>query len=454
MADNKKPKTIEELAQWYSDRGLPPYETTRFFIGIDCREAKAFGIYRDEESGEIIVYKNKASGDRAVRYRGNDEAFAVNEILSKLKEEIASRKPGTFSERASSENGAEQEKGPAAVSVLKSAASAAGSAGSAVGHFIFESLKVSLIYIFGSILMFFVLGVILIIFDEEPKKGYYSYNDSVYYKTDSDYCYENQRWFRYDDISDEWQYPEYLDHMASDLQTKKKAKKHYLGSSWKDSFACPDFSASDYGRDMEVSLFTGNGYYSSGEKAYYHIESKYSENWYIADGDDWKQEKFTSLPYEIMHRSISGEYRISKNAALEKGIPDFSESLAYRDSQAGTVLKNGYYRYDDVTYYHDGSEYDSYWYCYNDDEWTEADFESLPEDLRHTSYSEMYSFSPDLAAENGLLSFTETEYYEANHPPVVYNSNDSSDDDDSSWWDWLGGDSDWDYDDSDWDSDW
>lgn len=27
------PKTIAELAKWYEDRHLPPYEITRFFIG-------------------------------------------------------------------------------------------------------------------------------------------------------------------------------------------------------------------------------------------------------------------------------------------------------------------------------------------------------------------------------------------------------------------------------------
>ena len=32
------PKTIAELAKWYEDRHLPPYETTRFFIGIDYRQ--------------------------------------------------------------------------------------------------------------------------------------------------------------------------------------------------------------------------------------------------------------------------------------------------------------------------------------------------------------------------------------------------------------------------------
>ena len=32
---DKTPKTIEELKDWYQARKLPPYETTRFFIGID-----------------------------------------------------------------------------------------------------------------------------------------------------------------------------------------------------------------------------------------------------------------------------------------------------------------------------------------------------------------------------------------------------------------------------------
>ena len=42
---DKTPKTIAELQQWYQDRHLPPYETTRFFIGINYKKPKAFGIY-------------------------------------------------------------------------------------------------------------------------------------------------------------------------------------------------------------------------------------------------------------------------------------------------------------------------------------------------------------------------------------------------------------------------
>lgn len=84
------PKTIEELSEWYKARNLPSYETTRFFIGINYTEPRAFGIY--EENGEFIVYKNKATGERAIRYRGTDEEYAVNELFLKLKSEILNQK--------------------------------------------------------------------------------------------------------------------------------------------------------------------------------------------------------------------------------------------------------------------------------------------------------------------------------------------------------------------------
>ena len=40
----------------------------------------------------FIVYKNKADGTRAVRYKGTDEAYAVNELYLKLKDEILNQK--------------------------------------------------------------------------------------------------------------------------------------------------------------------------------------------------------------------------------------------------------------------------------------------------------------------------------------------------------------------------
>ena len=98
--NNKRPHTIEELQQWYVDRGLPREEVTRFFIGKNIQEPKAFGIYQDGRN--FIVYKNKADGSRAIRYQGPDESYAVNEIYLKLKEEIMRRKRRVVDESAAS----------------------------------------------------------------------------------------------------------------------------------------------------------------------------------------------------------------------------------------------------------------------------------------------------------------------------------------------------------------
>ena len=82
------PKTIEEMKEYCAERGMPLLRM-RFFIGEDYKEPKAFGIYQDGD--EFVVYKNKANGQRAVRYRGHDEAHAVDEIFTKLLEECHNR---------------------------------------------------------------------------------------------------------------------------------------------------------------------------------------------------------------------------------------------------------------------------------------------------------------------------------------------------------------------------
>ena len=91
------PQTIEQLQSWYRARNLPPEEVTRFFIGKDIREPRAFGIY--EDAGEFIVYKNKSDGSRAIRYQGTDEAYAVNELYLRLKEEIVNQKNRNVSQK-------------------------------------------------------------------------------------------------------------------------------------------------------------------------------------------------------------------------------------------------------------------------------------------------------------------------------------------------------------------
>ena len=88
---NGVPRTIEELKAFCVKHNLP-LAMMRFYIGENYKLPRAYGIYKDEASGEFIVYKNKSDGSRAIRYQGLDEAYAVNEIYLKLQTEIQNQK--------------------------------------------------------------------------------------------------------------------------------------------------------------------------------------------------------------------------------------------------------------------------------------------------------------------------------------------------------------------------
>lgn len=194
-AQNLTPKTIEELKQWYAARNLPPEEKTRFFIGKDYRGAKAFGIYQDA-GGDFVVYKNKSDGSRAVRYKGRDEAYAVNEIYTKLRETIQTQKTrpgyGSGSRSSSGTSSAKSKKkgGLAAflshpivvfilivlaLMLLKGCASGACSACDACG----------------------TACVVCSTTDCSTSRGYYTGGGRTYY-------YDHGTWFLYNALSDTW----------------------------------------------------------------------------------------------------------------------------------------------------------------------------------------------------------------------------------------------------------
>ena len=60
------PKTIEELQQWYQARNLPPYEVTRFFIGINYDGSASNAIYAHHPSdfAGISLANNKQLDDK------------------------------------------------------------------------------------------------------------------------------------------------------------------------------------------------------------------------------------------------------------------------------------------------------------------------------------------------------------------------------------------------------
>ena len=257
-AKDAVPKTIMELQQWYAARNLPPEETTRFFIGKNYKGAKAFGIYKDS-NGDIVVYKNKADGSRAVRYRGRDEAFAVNEIYTKLRETIQTQKsrPGYGSGRST---------------FSSSGSNNSGKKNGCLSKPLLAFLVVVLICILLDALI--VKGcnagcnaASCTVFSCETtscdgtRRGYYSYGNDIYY-------YEHGTWFLYNALANSWSrsysepsgyesynYSSFTPYRVSDATESsayEDASSSWSSSSgWSSSSSWGDFWSSDSDYDWD-----------------------------------------------------------------------------------------------------------------------------------------------------------------------------------------------------------
>ena len=229
------PKTIQELKDYCISHNLP-LRDMRVFIGEDYRGAKAFGIYKDEASGHFIVYKNKADGSRAIRYEGNDEAYAVNELYLKIKERVAEQKKHQAPKIYNSPNNNRRGK----------------NVGSRLArHMVWYIASICIIYL--------IAGVFLIVGAhrdyDSPSTGYYSYEDSTYYYYRSD-------WYRWNDYNNSWSKTYDVDDVLED-----NYEDYYESYGWDDSYEAGDFKDS--------------GYYST--SSYSDDDSWSSSSW----DDDW-----------------------------------------------------------------------------------------------------------------------------------------------------------------------
>lgn len=228
------PKTIEELKQWYKDRNLPPYETTRFFIGENHKGPKAFGIYQDPSSGDFVVYKNKGDGTRAERYRGGDEQYAVNELYQKLKDEIVHQK-------AQNTNTGRSNTKPSKNSGMTSG-------------------KLSFI-------IFAICLIIYIIWDyaDSRHNGYYNYNDTVYYNYDNN-------WYYYDNDYDSWVDTNSYDPGVNSIT--ESYDDYYVSDDWNSDIDASDWDDTEY----------YDSFHSSSDSDY---DSSSDSDWDWGSSDSW-----------------------------------------------------------------------------------------------------------------------------------------------------------------------
>ena len=207
---DEQPKTIEQLQAWYVAHHLPPENITRFFIGKDIKEPKAFGIYQSE-TGDFVVYKNKSTGERAIRYQGADEAYAVNELYQRLRSVIVDQK------------GRNPGKGQTATPTTTKTTAKKVSKGCGIGC-------ASIFF------LFFLLIALLAFFDKTPPNGYYNYDGKEYY-------HQNSSWYYYDAETDEWS-PTEFDAIDSDNADEFRLYSHD-GKSFEETSWYDDGSTSD-----------------------------------------------------------------------------------------------------------------------------------------------------------------------------------------------------------------
>ena len=171
---NGVPQTIEELKAWAKEMNLP-LEDMRTFIGEDYKGAKAFGIYKDETDGTFVVYKNKEDGTRAVRYKGTDEAYAVNELYQKMKERVVVQKAHQQPKTAKPAPGA-------------SAAAQQRQSEKNLSKALFPICLITIVAIIILSVVFALIG------ESGPDTGYYTYGDRSYYYYGDWYEWENDSW--------------------------------------------------------------------------------------------------------------------------------------------------------------------------------------------------------------------------------------------------------------------
>lgn len=222
-----QPKTIEELKDWYRKRNLPDSEVTRFFIGEDYKQPKAFGIYKDE-NGQFIVYKNKADGSRAVRYQGKDEEYAVNELYQKLKDEIVHQKYLNDEKRSGNSSSGTERSSSNRNKKSKS---------------ILDGLLIK-----GGIFLgiMFLISTFVITPFKNRHNGYYNYDSNYIYSYQDDWYYwDDSEWIFIDqDIPDNKA-------IINDIESNRD--EYYLSKEWNSTYTFDNWDNSPYYQQYQSS---------------------------------------------------------------------------------------------------------------------------------------------------------------------------------------------------------
>ena len=265
------PQTIEELKDFCAKHDLP-LEQMRFFIGVDYKKPRAFGIYQDGD-GNFVVYKNKADGSRAIRYKGTDEAYAVHELYLKMQSEVQKQKTristvggASKAEQARraaySGNPYNQDRRP------KRPCGIWGSLPDWMKKFLLAA--VFFVLVFGPILAFDAMV---------PDKGYYLYEGSYYY-------YDYQDWYRFDREQLDWVQADMAD-TPLDRHYNDYLIKSNVSDSYSDTVDSEYYEAFSSSQSIWEEADSSEPEYSSRDDSSWDDSDWDDSDWDWDSGNDW-----------------------------------------------------------------------------------------------------------------------------------------------------------------------
>lgn len=324
-----QPTTIEDLKAWYESKGLPPYETTRFFIGIDYPGPRAFGIYKDPYTGNFVVYKNKDTGVRAVRYEGTDEAYAVNELFMRLKQEIVEQKARNASR---------------GVSPYYNTGASGRPQRKAMGN---RLTKIIIAIFVINIVIQISAGLLLNMSYKNgvPDQGYYVVDKEAYYSMGRSHAYEN--WAHFDRQSGEWVKVSESS-IPSELAKRKTAQPYLLTQGYMQDYDFEDFQTSRvYYEYVYSDGYARNGYYEYEGNDYYHLDSYDTSSWYYFSDDTWEPVDYDSLPDPLKFEYDARDFYYYPDWDSSTQISDFTDTAYYQDYEKQQEASRSYSSYDD-----------------------------------------------------------------------------------------------------------
>ena len=202
------PKTIEELKAYCESKHLK-LDKMHIHIGEDFKEPKAFGIFKNEKNGHFVVYKNKANGQRAIRYDGTDEAYAVNELYLKIKDLLMDAKAATSGRKPSSNT--------------------RGTIKPVQSTFAKVLCWIALFLLTAGMIYLAIAGAI-----DKRYNGYYEHRGTTYYR-------HNTYWYEYDEDTESWS-------SVGDMSSKID-REEFLGRDYDRDFDADEFPIDDYSGD-------------------------------------------------------------------------------------------------------------------------------------------------------------------------------------------------------------